>query len=348
MKKALCFLTALLIIMSLASCGILSGHPDGAATDFRASSNITSGAARVAEADGRIYVSSGDRIYVIDPDRDYPDGYDFKNDVFKAGEYGDICFFGGMIYALRSVSGNHDEIVAIDPGTGAERQIREFSGTESGSVWFCDLIGDLLYVWVNGSIYSLDADGGFRDTGFRNTLMITGNGSYVSSHEENGYGMGLVYVPDARKGAATVEYPELKDKRVSAYFKHGGRVYIAADNRPAFIEADGKSTKVTYIKGFDGIPGLDEALFVGLNYTGSPDSGLVCAAVGLDDGSGEEGYQFLARIYTVDPESGKAAEIFRKPLRNVPLCWVSVTGGEIFAAGIGETTDRITAGERAE
>ena len=349
MKRALCALTAFIIIFVLTSCGIQTVIPGDAATDYRASSNITSGAARVAAADGKIYVSSGSGgIYVIDPDKDHPAGYDIESDVFKAGEYGDICFFGGMIYALRSGSGGLDEIVAIDPGTGAEKLVKAFSEAEKGSVWFSDLIGDVLYVWVNGSINSLDASGTFRDTGLRDTLMITGKGSYVRAYEKDGFSMGLVYVPDDRKGAGTVEYAELKDRRVSVYFRYGGRVYIAADNRPAFIEAEGKSTKVTYINGFDGIPGLNEALFVGLNYTDTPESGLVCSVVGSNDGSASEEYPYLASVYSVDPSSGKTEEIFRKPLRFVPLCWISVIGDEIFASGIGDTTEWIPSGGNAE
>ncbi|MBO4219794.1 MAG: hypothetical protein J5933_02590, partial [Clostridia bacterium] len=159
MKRALCALAAVIIIFALTSCGVLTGISGDALTDYRISSNITSGAARVAAADGRIFVSSGDRIYVIDPEKDYPAGYDIESNVFKAGEYGDICFFGGMIYALRSGPGDLDEIVAINPGTGAEKLVKAFSEAEKGNVWFSDLIGDVLYVWVNGSIYSLDASG---------------------------------------------------------------------------------------------------------------------------------------------------------------------------------------------
>ena len=188
MKRALCALAAVIIIFALTSCGVLTGISGDALTDYRISSNITSGAARVAAADGRIFVSSGSGgIYVIDPEKDYPAGYDIESNVFKAGEYGDICFFGGMIYALRSGPGDLDEIVAIDPSTGAEKKIREFSGADRGNVWFSDLIGDVLYVWVNGSIYSLDASGTFRDTGLRDTLMITGKGSYVRAYEKDGF-----------------------------------------------------------------------------------------------------------------------------------------------------------------
>ena len=335
MRRTLAGIIVLSLILTLGACG--KTNPNAAKADERTAANITSGAAKVAQNGDYIYMSRGDRIVRFNPDqiteKDTLDDF-----TFKTGNYSDICIFADKLYAIESVSEERSELIAIDLQSGNEQVIKVFKDDEAKNLWFNNLIGDKLYLWVNESIFYLDVNNEIKDTGYRNPLFVTEDGVYVSASVVDDVNKGLSFVSNG----SVVEYKDLKEKKVDIKFKYGSRIYMTVDNSPAYIEHNG-SQEVTYIKISSGVSNLSDAFVVCMNYVDSPEKTLVLSVGTIDPNATDYSNSMFSRTYTLDVETGIATQIYEKTHIVVPLCWPSVIGEDIFVGGIGDSTDWITA-----
>ena len=332
------------MITSVCGCGRIELEIPGVTVDEGASANITSGAAKAVKSGDRIFLIRKAGIVKFNPDQVT------KNDTlddftFKTGTYSDICLFNSRIYAVELVSEDITEIVAIDPDSGDEQVVKTYKGDDAGDVWFNNLLGDKLYVWVGGSIYTLDKNNDIKDTGYRNPLFVTEDGVYISASAADDVNKGLSFVPNGKPGitnGSVVEYTNLKENRVEIKFKYGSRIYLTVDNKPAYIEHNGNK-EVTYINIKSGLPDLSNAFVVCMNYINSPDKTLVVAVGIIDPQAAEYDKSMISYTYVLDVQTGTAEQIFEKTHMVVPLCWPSVIGEDIFVGGIGDSTDWVTA-----
>lgn len=338
MKRIVLLVLTILLVLGMSACS--ETKPS---IDEQACANITAGGSKVVNIGDNIYMILKDKIVKFDMDQ-VGENSSVDEFAFKTGEYTDICLFNGKIYAIETVSENQNEIVTFEPDSGDEKIIKAYKGSES--IYFKTIIGDKLYIYVDGSVYSLDSNDEIKDTGFRDTLFITEDGAYTSKSVVDNTEKGLCFIPNNKTESSVVEYPELKENNVQIKFKYGKRIYLTVDGKPAYIEHNG-DTSVTYINGASTLPDLDKAIYVGLNYIDSPDKTLIYA-VGLynstENASGtyNSNGEFYSNIYSVDVESGKATLLYTKTHLLVPLCFPSVIGNDVFAGGIGDSTDWIT------
>lgn len=282
---------------------------------------ITAGGAFMAELDGQVWLTDRNGVFAE------KDGVET---VRYPGQYDGICSAFGRIYLIRDDSEDAEaewrdySLVMLDPEKGDLVSVYRFSQTYE-EPWFIGAAKGSLFIYHRGSVLALDETGTIRPTPYQQTEYISEHGVYVPETVENGSFSGLLYVPDEKPFQGIV-FPELTQKFVRTWFTYKDRLYLAADDKIAWIELDSEDPTVHFLPIQFPLQ-EEEIVFVNCNYGESPLLTLYMA-VGTRGEGGDDG-KVRIHLYQWKAIGNQLREldVFDCPL---PLCWVSIIGNVLY------------------
>ncbi len=109
-----------------------------------------------------VFSSDGKTIWIVAEDKGVVPIFRLKADgsaleaVYRAGSTGNLCVEGGTMVFLNNTAARPDELFALDPATGAARQLTDFNGGllaqidfgKSEEYWFDGAAGDKVQGWL--------------------------------------------------------------------------------------------------------------------------------------------------------------------------------------------------------
>ena len=148
-----------------------------------------------------------------------------EREPFAHGVFHDLCNFFGKLACVEIIQNidkpNQEQIVFFDVITKEKNIVFTIDSPEL-YISFLNIINDELYFTLSESdLYKINLEGEVVDTGIRNVSQVTPEGVYTSKYDK--YGLRLVDFNNKE----IVNYPNLKDYMVYAYFEINGFLYAA-------------------------------------------------------------------------------------------------------------------------